>query len=104
MKSGNQKKHYTVENNTPGGISTVSTINENGKKRTELPMGISAIHNGVKGTMSVIVDAKSPLKDGINQSQVYYTHEANQTECTIQVTELVSDQFFKPSIDLRRFR
>ena len=55
-------------------------------------MGISAIHNGVWGTMSVIVDAKSPLKDGINQNKVYYTHEDNQTECTIQVTVLVGDQ------------
>ena len=86
-KPGNRPKHYHVQNTIPGGKTIVSTTNENGKKRTELPMGISCVSNGVFGTMSIIVEAKSALKDGINKSRTYYTHEDNQTSCTIEVTQ-----------------
>ena len=76
---------YEARNTMPGGKSTVSVLNENGKKRTALPMGVSCRSNGINGTMSVIVEAKSLLANGISEQKVYSTCEDNQTVCKIQV-------------------
>ena len=76
---------YASKNTMPGGKSTVSVLNENGKKRTALPMGVSCRSNGVDGTMSVIVEAKSLLANGISEQKVYSTSVDNQTVCKIQV-------------------
>ena len=72
----------------PGGKSSARVLNENGKKRTALPMGVSCRHNGVNGTMSVIVAAKSLLSDGISENKVYSTAEDNQEVCKIQVKDM----------------
>jgi len=81
---------YSSKNTMPGGRSKVSVYNDNGKKRTALPMGVSCRHNGVNGTMSVIVEAKSLLANGISQNKIYSTCEDNQKMCTIYVRSLLS--------------
>ena len=102
--SNNQEKQpvptpppaYSSRNTMPGGKSSVTVLNDNGKKRTALPMGVSCRHNGVNGTMSVIVPAKSLLSDGISEHKVYSTAKDNQTICKIQVKRTKYSEKFQP--------
>ena len=66
-------------------VSVHTSTNDKGDQETVLPLGIACIMNGVHDCMSVLVKPKTLLKNSISETQIYFTHDDNQTKCRIRV-------------------
>ena len=83
MKDEVEKKFKSRE--VSGNVVTVHmNTNDKGEKQTVFPLGVEI--NG--GRMSVIVEAKTSLKDQIEETQTYFTASDNQTRVTFSVGTL----------------